>query len=875
MGCENMKKQFFLFMLLLAFTYVGCGGETSNYPDEQKTIECKIVFEENGGTEVNDFEKKSGSEVILPIVFKDGYNFLGWYKDNEFTQKVEDRVFVENDLTLYAKWEIIKLTINFENCELENIIVEYNSKLPELNPHKEGYTFKGWYLDDEYINQYNCDTNIKEDYILYAKWEINTYKIEFENIDQEDMEIEYGSKLPLINISEKEGYTFKGLYLDEGYNISWDIENDIVIQNIKLYAKYEVNKYVIEFVDVDLEDIIVEYNGLIPEPNNFEKEGYNFLGWYTDEKFEHEWNFKKDKVQKNIMLYPKFVAKLFVIRFEGLEYFFSPYGSLLERPSESSNSEKALVGWYKDSDLTIPWDFDKDTVKGDTYLYPKYVPYYSVTFKIEGIAIQKIRQGAQCPTPKTPIKSGYIFGGWFKDEALTDEWIFSKNRVVEDTILYPGWKKIIEGENGLIYLQNVAEKTCVVYEYNGASDEVVIPKSYNGITIVGIAHTAFSNNSKLKSISIPNTITTIENDPFGNCIMLEKIDVAADNSNYKTEDGTLYTKDGKRLIRYSASKFNTKFDIPSGVEVIEDYAFRGHIYLTTINIPLSVYKIGRGAFFDCTSLKNIILPNGITTIEIGLFSGCESLEHINIPQSVTAIRKSAFRGCANLTDVVIPSSVIKIEENVFDGCILLEKIEVAQDNPNYKSIDDVLYSKDGSILVKYATNKKEKEYKVLEGVKVIESFAFQNAASLEKIDLPEGVIEIKIGAFSDCTSLIEIVLPNTVTDVGMSIFNKCMSLTSVKLSDNMAKIETHMFTDCSSLKKITIPESVTHIDDCAFNMCSVLTSIYIPENVIKVGKNIFLGCDILTIECEASSKPNGWSSNWNPSNIYVLWGVEK
>lgn len=869
-----MKKTLFLLMLLIAIINSGCGEKTIE-PEKPEKNEYKIVFEENGGTEVNDFEKEAGSEVVLPIVLKEGYNFLGWYKDSLYTQKVNEKIIVEDDLTLYAKWEVIKFTISFKNSELDELIVEYNSKLPEVNPYKEGYTFKGWYLDNEYINQYNCDINIKEDYTLYAKWEINTYQIKFINIAQEDIMVEFRSKLPSIDIPEKEGYTFKGFYLDEEYKNSWDIENDLIVQDIVLYAKYEINKYLIEFVDVDLDDIVVEHNGLIPKPSEIEKEGYNFLGWYKDEDFKEEWNFKKNKVNKDTKLYPKFVAKRYLIKLEGLESFYAPYDSLLEDPGRTASSEKTLVGWYKDKDFTYQWNFKTDTVKGDTHLYPKYVPKYLVTFMLDGVASHRVTQDYSCPKPNTPTKSGYIFGGWFKDETLTSEWDFSNDKVVEEITLYPGWKKIIEDENGLVYLQSVDGKTCTVYEYKGTSETVILPRSISGIEIVGIERTAFSNNLKIKNINIPDTIKKIENDSFNNCVMLEKIEVDKNNPNYKTIDGILYSKDGKRLIRYPALKIKTLFDIPNGVEVIEDCAFRGSIYLNTINIPESVCEIDSGAFLGCTALKNIVLPNGLVEIEVNLFTGCESLESVNIPQNVVTIKDGAFSGCINLTNVVIPSSVMKIEDNVFWNCFLLEKIEVAQDNLNYRSIDDVLYSKDGTILIKYAPKKLDKKYQVLEGVKIIEGCAFENATLLEQIELPDGLIQIKDQAFAQCTSLKEIILPNTVTDVGFGIFYKCTSLTRVKLSDSMIKIEANMFTYCSSLKEIVIPESVTEIGDYAFNLCSSLISIYIPENVTKVGTMVFSACDVLTIRCEAPSKPYGWSESWNLSNVLVLWDCDK
>ena len=72
-----------------------------------------------------------------------------------------------------------------------------------------------------------------------------------------------------------------------------------------------------------------------------------------------------------------------------------------------------------------------------------------------------------------------------------------------------------------------------------------------------------------------------------------------------------------------------------------------------------------------------------------------------------------------------------------------------------------------------------------------------------------------------------------------------------------------------------IPDSVTSIGDNAFYNYDRLTSVVIPDSVISIGEDAFSGCDSLTIYCEAESKPNGWSSDWNYSNCPVVWGYKE
>ena len=87
----------------------------------------------------------------------------------------------------------------------------------------------------------------------------------------------------------------------------------------------------------------------------------------------------------------------------------------------------------------------------------------------------------------------------------------------------------------------------------------------------------------------------------------------------------------------------------------------------------------------------------------------------------------------------------------------------------------------------------------------------------------------------------------------------------------VTKILDEAFTDCSSLRSITIPDNVTSIGNKAFYDCASFQKITIPDSVISMGINPFFGCTALTIYCEAESKPDGWSSQWNSSNCPVVW----
>lgn len=83
------------------------------------------------------------------------------------------------------------------------------------------------------------------------------------------------------------------------------------------------------------------------------------------------------------------------------------------------------------------------------------------------------------------------------------------------------------------------------------------------------------------------------------------------------------------------------------------------------------------------------------------------------------------------------------------------------------------------------------------------------------------------------------------------------------------------FEDCIKLEKTAIPRGVTTICDRAFLNCKNLEKITVPRGVRNMGSGVFGGCEKLTIYCEAKKKPKGWSEEWNPDNLPVVWGYKQ
>lgn len=234
---------------------------------------------------------------------------------------------------------------------------------------------------------------------------------------------------------------------------------------------------------------------------------------------------------------------------------------------------------------------------------------------------------------------------------------------------------------------------------------------------------------------------------------------------------------------------------------IGSYAFAGCTSLESFTFAPTVTAIGDNAFNGCTKLKSIAIPEGVTSIDDGTFAGCTSLESVTIPSTVTSIGVDAFKGCKSLKSISIPASVTSIGAGAFSDTGLatinipsavtsigasafaasasgmsLSSITVDASNPNYKSVDGVLYNKAGDTLVAFP-QAKTGTFSIPNPVVTVAdgSFAF---SSLNAISIPSSVVTIRDSAFKGC-GFASVALPSSVSYLGVGSFSQCNNLKEV------------------------------------------------------------------------------------------------
>lgn len=235
---------------------------------------------------------------------------------------------------------------------------------------------------------------------------------------------------------------------------------------------------------------------------------------------------------------------------------------------------------------------------------------------------------------------------------------------------------------------------------------------------------------------------------------------------------------------------------------VGDFAFFECYNLKSVYCSDSLTKIGRCSFAFCMNLLSFNLPYYL--IEIGeeaLFQ-CRKIKKLNIPQTLERIGGYAFWGVDSLKHLYIPASVHIIGENALPHVPII----VDSSNSSYRSIDDILYSKDGDTLFYCALTR-------------------QGCVSI-----PDGVRYICDNAFASCKGLEAIVLPSSTLSIGTSAFDDCINLRSVEIPDSVLVLESYSFSGCTNLKDIKLGVNVREVSPTAFDYCQNISKIEVDKN---------------------------------------------
>ncbi|MFR7590837.1 MAG: InlB B-repeat-containing protein [Longibaculum sp.] len=416
-----------------------------------KPVEYKISYDLDGGTNHSDNPSSytiESESITLKNPSKEGYTFKGWKCDGngDPVEEVTISKGSTGDKTFTACWEIKHFTVTFnshDGTNVESQTIDYNGLIQQPNaPVKEHYIFDGWYTDEEYITQWDFSKDfVTEDIELHAKWTPKNYNVIFTSFNEEYLNqiVEYNKKITQPENPTKVGYEFVEWYKDSQLTKKWDFDKDVVTSNMTLYAKWKPVEYKISY-DLDggtnhsdnPSSYTIESESITLK--NPSKEGYTFKGWKCDDNGDsvEEVTIAKgstgDKAFTANWKINQYTVTFNTLEGTEIENQVINYNTKVTQPENPTKVGYEFVEWYKDSQLTKKWDFDKDVVTSNVTLYAKWnLVNYTISYELNGGTnhsdnpSQYTVESADIQL-KAPTKTGYTFAGWThgdKDELVT------------------------------------------------------------------------------------------------------------------------------------------------------------------------------------------------------------------------------------------------------------------------------------------------------------------------------------------------------------------------------------------------------------------------------------------------------------------------
>ncbi len=354
---------------------------------------------------------------------KEGYTFKYFSKDKKvaFDYNAE----ITEDTTLYAVYEINKYTVTYiyEGSEYHKEELTYGSKHKKIeDPFKTGYTFTGWYNENEEKVEYPI--TVTKNITLHSKYEINKYTITFNDEDRiTTKEVNYNNKVEPVTNQGKTGYTFKYWSKEKGgeeYNF-----NTPVTEDTTLYAVYEINKYTITYINEESEYHKEEltYGSKHEKIEDPFKTGYTFIGWYNENEEKVEYPIT---VTKDITLYSKYEINKYTVTFNDEDRITTKevnYNAKVESVTNQGKTGYTFKYWSIEKGGE-EYNFNTLVTENIT-LYAVYeINTYKVIFKnYDGSTLQEEtleyralpKYKGEVPTREKTKEYTYTFKGWDKE----------------------------------------------------------------------------------------------------------------------------------------------------------------------------------------------------------------------------------------------------------------------------------------------------------------------------------------------------------------------------------------------------------------------------------------------------------------------------
>lgn len=283
--------------------------------------------------------------------------------------------------------------------------------------------------------------------------------------------------------------------------------------------------------------------------------------------------------------------------------------------------------------------------------------------------------------------------------------------------------------------------------FAGEPTDLIIPTTINGYHVVSIGTGAFNSSPTLRTLSIPDGISSISANAFANCSNLTSVEIGATVSFI-----------GDSAFANCTSLSNVIFH--GFLDNIEPNAFYATAWITSSQEEF--VTLGRTTLIKYNgNAEKVVVPDGIRRIEASAFAGNTTLKEVVLPYGLEKIGDNAFVHCYSLEKIDIPSTVAYIGAGAFDDTIWLSRHD-----ENFISVNGILISYRGN----------DRNVSVPYGITGIGSGAFMSNENVVCVNIPETVLYIDSLAFLGCSNLLCVNVPASVEWIDEYAFSGCVLL---------------------------------------------------------------------------------------------------
>ena len=359
----------------------------------------------------------------------------------------------------------------------------------------------------------------------------------------------------------------------------------------------------------------------------------------------------------------------------------------------------------------------------------------------------------------------------------------------------------------------------IITDYQGSETHVRVPDTIENLSVVGIGDGAFRDQKDLKTLFLPDSVSTLGQDTLKGCDALEAL----------------------RTPMLSATKSDDQF---------LGYLFGGESSADNILVPDSlayvwvdglVRGIGASAFADCNELVAVLLGDGVTVVHDFAFIFCENLKYVNL-EGLAEIGSFAFSNCNDFVSATFGKNLQQIGFGAFQGCPALSSMTlpfVGGTRMENTYLGYIFGAKHPDFTAGYIPAYLRK-ITILDGCDTLGNYAFFECSTIKNITIPQSVKTIGVRAFEGCTAL-EAMDISSVLTIRENAFFGCSALADVKFGESLQSLGINVFYGCTSLKSVVLPISLEALPASAFADCTLLESVDFG-GVTSVGKNAFRNC---------------------------------